>query len=107
MNEAALQRVLLARLNQIPGVECWRANTGAAMARGRRIHFGKKGQGDISGLIAPSGRRLEVEVKSDNGQQSPEQIAFQRLIESHGGLYVLAHDLDATLAIVAEAARHA
>lgn len=100
MVEAVLQRLLLARLNAIDGVWCWRANTGAAMSSaGHRVHFGVPGQADISGILR-GGRRLEVEVKSDRGRQSPEQREFQHRIEALGGLYLLAYELEPTLAAV-------
>ncbi len=94
MSEAELQRALLERLNLLPGCWCWRSNTG--VARGH-VRFGLPGQGDISGLLSPHGRRLEVEVKDAKGKQNPAQVEFQRRIEERGGLYVLARDVDQAL----------
>lgn len=67
----------------------WRNNCG----RAGRVLFGVPGQADISGLLL-GGRRLEIEVKSRRGVQSKEQIAFKGMIESMGGLYVLARSVD-------------
>lgn len=59
----------------------------------RRVSAGIDGQGDVSGLIAPTGRRCELEIKADyvrgRDRQSPVQEAFQRRIEAMGGLYVM------------------
>jgi hypothetical protein len=101
--EAVLRRLVLARLNALPGVQVWRMNVGAARDRGgRKIHFGVPGQADVSGLMAPSGRRLEVELKSTDGRQTPAQKQWQRWIEAGGGLYVLAKTLDQALVPVCE-----
>lgn len=54
------------------------------------MRFGTPGQADISGILAPSGRRIEIECKSATGRQSEQQRRFQAMIEKHGGLYVLA-----------------
>ncbi len=92
--EAVLQRLIIARLNLIPGVHVWRNNTGAGQrAGGGLIRFGVPGQGDISG-IGPRGVRLEVEVKSATGRVSEDQVAFGQMISLHGGLYVVARTLD-------------
>ena len=106
-SESAIQRVLLARLNALPGVVVWRQNTGRAKPRhgSRPITFGRPGQADITGIVQRGiggiGQRLEIEVKSAKGKQSELQAAFQRDVESRGGIYILARDIDSTLAIVA------
>lgn len=78
----------------------WRANTGVGRFGDRAVQFGVKGQADLTGLL-PDGRRLEIEVKKATGRQSKEQIAFQRMIESFGGLYILARSVqDVTQALI-------
>jgi len=89
--EAALVHAILATFGADPRLRIWRANTGVAFdAKGRAIRFGVPGAADISGILR-GGRRLEIECKSDAGRQSPAQRAWQAMIESHGGLYILAH----------------
>jgi hypothetical protein len=66
------------------------------------VRFGLPGQADISGLLR-GGRRLEVECKSTRGVQSPEQRAFQARVEALGGLYLVARDVETTLAAVRRA----
>lgn len=103
--EAALQRLVIARLNLLPGVDVWRSNAGGAKdgATGRVLKFGVPGQADVTGLMRPHGRRLEVELKSKRGYQTPEQRAWQIRIEKLGGLYVLARTLSEALVPVCEA----
>lgn len=76
-----------------PRLRFWRNNRGKAQIKGRWVNFGIDGQGDYSGLIAPEGRRLEIETKREDGQQREAQIKFQAMIEAAGGVYVLAHSL--------------
>lgn len=59
----------------------------------RHVSAGIDGQGDLSGLIAPNGRRIEAEIKADyahgRDRQSIVQQAFQKRIEAMGGVYLL------------------
>jgi hypothetical protein len=57
------------------------------------VRFGVPGQADISGLLS-SGRRVEIEVKSATGRQSPQQRAFEAMISKFGGLYILARSVE-------------
>lgn len=103
-SEAEIQRAIMLAFGADPRLRLWRANTGTAKdpITGRVVRFGTPGQADLSGLILPLGRRLEIEVKSATGKQSEDQISFQRMIESFGGLYVLARSVaDVTRALSA------
>lgn len=86
-----MQRILLA-LGAHPACRVFRLNTGALpdRATGRIVRFGVVGGADIIGLLRPSGRFLAIEVKSATGRQSEQQRRFQAMVESCGGLYVLA-----------------
>lgn len=81
-------------------VRLWRNNRVDAMVPGRggkprRVQAGIDGQADLSGIarILAQGIRVEIEVKAGKDQQSAEQKAFQRMIESHGGIYIVARGL--------------
>lgn len=63
----------------------------------RPMKWGIAGCGDISGVIGPSGRRLEIEIKTPNDRQSKEQQAFELLMQSHGAVYLLGHDVEQCL----------
>lgn len=79
-----------------PRLRFWRTNVGRAQIKGQWVQFNIPGQSDLTGLIAPGGRFLAVECKrGKGGVQSPEQVAYQQMIERMGGLYVLAPSLEA------------
>jgi hypothetical protein len=95
--------ILLEITKQGLGV-AWRNNRIDAMAAGkdgrpRRVSAGINGQADITGIL-PDGRRLEIEVKVGKDKQSAAQIAFGRMIESHGGVYIVARDLGECIACI-------
>lgn len=95
-----------------PRLRIWRSNVGVGwFANGKParkddegaypVRFGVEGQADISGVMLPSGRRLEIECKTEKGRQSEAQENWQRMIERFGGVYVLARsveDVDRALA---------
>lgn len=101
-NEITAQ--LLIRIpEQFPGVRVWRNNRVKAMAKGRggtmrMVSAGVDGQGDISGIAGPHGRRVEIEVKAGKDQLSLVQIHFGHMIRKLGGIYLVARQVDETLA---------
>lgn len=88
-SEKALQNDILRAFGTLPRLRLWRANCGVARIGTRVIRFGISGQADLTGIL-PDGRRLEIEVKSPTGQQTPEQVVFQNMIEKFHGIYILA-----------------
>lgn len=95
MSESALVQSILATFGARPDLRIWRANVLVARdASGRVVRAGVKGQADISGVLAPHGRRIEIECKTPTGRQSEDQRAWQAMIERHGGLYILARSVD-------------
>ncbi len=85
----------------------WRSNTGAATDGRRVIRFGVVGQADISGVMAGTGRRCELEIKSPTGRQSPAQARFADMIRDMGGVYILARCVDDVRAGLDAASREA
>lgn len=75
----------------------WRQNTGSMSreynGKTSYVKFGLKGAADFTGIL-PDGRRIEVECKRPGGRQSPDQRAFQLMIERNGGVYLLVESLD-------------
>jgi len=92
VTEKQIQNDILRAFGTDRRFRLWRANVGVARIGPRVIRFGIPGQADLTGIL-PGGGRLEIEVKSGRGRQTPEQKAFQRLIERFGGLYVLARSV--------------
>lgn len=111
--EAFLVQAVLERWGAHPTLRIWRQNTGVGWFKDGKparktdpgaypVKFGVPGQGDISGILLPNGRRLEIECKTERGRQSAEQITYQAVIERFGGLYVVARsveDIDRALAV--------
>jgi hypothetical protein len=97
MTEAEILSKTILRLGRRTDLRLWRQNTGKARAMDdprRIISFGITGGGDISGIIAPWGTRLEIETKAAKGKQRQSQLAFEGMIRSMGGIYILGHSPD-------------
>lgn len=90
--------LLLRVSRELPDVWLWRNNRFVGEAVGscgkkRHVSAGIDGQGDLSGVIGPNGRRIELEIKAEyaNGRdrQSPVQQAFQKRMQAMGAVYLL------------------
>ena len=102
MTHTQLVRLMAGRLERLLGVGLvWVVNTGAASrldtgteipTPGRPMHFGRVGQADISGLLPPSGRRLEVECKTGDAVLSKAQKVFRADVIRGGGVFLEARD---------------
>jgi hypothetical protein len=93
MTERQIQNLILLTFGTRHDCRVWRANCGVARIGPRVVRFGVPGQADLTGIL-PGGLRLEIEVKTTTGRQTPEQRAYQRIIERFGGVYVLARSVD-------------
>lgn len=88
--ESAVQREGMALLHKM-GIPCWRQNSGKVHIGTYYIQLAPPGAADLTGIL-PDGRRLECEAKRRyGGTQSNDQKAFQRMIESRSGVYILFH----------------
>jgi hypothetical protein len=80
---------ILLALGALPDARIWRNSVGAARPLhnpARVLRFGLKGSADISGIVLPFGRRLEIEAKTGSGQPSKEQRSFLAMINRMGGV---------------------
>lgn len=93
MTEKQLQNAILRAFGTLPVLRLWRANVGVARLGRRVVRFGIPGQGDLTGIL-PDGRRLEIEVKTVAGRQSPAQRRFQEMMERFHGVYILARSIE-------------
>jgi len=83
----------------------WRLNTGAASlpgkgGRARPVFFGKKGQPDLIGFLAPAGRFVGIEVKRPapfGAKLTAEQKHLGTLITRAGGIWFVATSVDDTI----------
>lgn len=84
----------------INGFTAWKTGTGAyATETGAFIKYGKKGGGDITGILAPHGRHFEAEAKTGNAVQRKNQKDHQKFcVERNGGLYILFRSVEQLLA---------
>lgn len=80
------------------GIRAWRCDTGrnvvhtgAGWARGKS--YGTKGAADITGIVPPCGRRLEIEVKTGGAVLSPVQVIFLKVIHQEGGIAIWARSI--------------
>jgi hypothetical protein len=93
-NHSELVDNILLEFGSGHGLRIWKNATGVAEQDGRKIRFGLKGSADILGIIGGQGKFLAIEVKTGRGRQTKEQKAFQKMIENHGGLYILARSVE-------------
>lgn len=99
MNEAVLQRLILAHASLLPQSYFWRASTGAMRTDdGRFLRFGQVGQSDIMGVVR--GRAVFVEVKSSTGKLRESQEEFKRHVEAAGAVYLVAREFEPTMEIL-------
>ena len=105
-SEREIQKAILdyLRLRSILAV---RFNTGAtaiparAGKKARFIRYGLRGAADIICWPRPNeGDTWWLEVKRPGEKQSPAQIAFQKLVESHGHRYAVVTDLQDVMELV-------
>lgn len=91
MNETALMQQIHTALVSTGRVLLWRNNTGRLKtAQGRWVSFGLGvGGADLVGIHKPTGRFVAFEVKTPDGKQTPEQVAWARAVTQAGGLYVV------------------
>lgn len=92
---------------RFPQCRVWRNNRVEATVTGRNgkprhISAGIDGQADICGIAGPRGLMLQIEVKVGKDQQSDTQAGFQDMVEQRGGVYIIARELEETLATLAD-----
>lgn len=103
-----LNAELLIRVpERFPAIRLWRNNRVKAKVLGtggreRFLNAGVNGQGDLSGIIGPSGRRLEIETKAGKDRLNEAQKNFCAMIRELGGVYVVARTAESGLRQLAE-----
>lgn len=102
--EALIQHQILKAWGCHPRLRIARVNVGVGwFAHGKParksdpgaypVKFGVRGTADICGILAPSGRFVQIEVKAEGGTQRPEQVAMQHMITKFGGVYMVVRSL--------------
>lgn len=119
--EASVLAGVLAAIGTHPSLRAWRQNSGIGLTPDakRIIKYGIAGSGDISGILGHTaacsernnseplclcrrGTRLEIEVKTATGRQTKQQVRFQDMIRSMGGVYLLVRSAEDALAQLRE-----
>lgn len=121
--EQVLSSEIVAAVGALPGLRLWRQNTGVAyqpisdagrealrqLARRpgmvRPVHYGLPGSTDYIGLVAPRGRFVGLEVKTERGRLSEQQGRFGAMVQSLGGIWIPARSVDEARDGVARALR--
>jgi hypothetical protein len=104
MKEMDIMRLVMVALSD-NGCICWRNNTGTLKnAAGIPIKFGLcVGSSDVIG-VSPDGRFLAVEVKTDKGKATPEQIRFIEAVKRKGGIAGIARSPADAVALLTQSA---
>lgn len=107
MTERDVQNAIRLALGTRPDLRLWRQNAGrffhvsqpcsSCRARGRHVVGLPAGAADLGGIY--KGRVIQVEVKADTGQSAPQKN-WQRMIETHGGIYVVARSAADVIAVL-------
>lgn len=113
MKESQLQSLILLTLSEA-GCKVWRCETAGVwvgrvihrtggsvtLADARMIQAGlTKGGADIIG-VAPDGRFLAVEVKTETGRIRPEQEVFLQVVRKAGGIAGVARSVEEALQLI-------
>ena len=95
---------ILLELGSTKYVRLWKNSTGMAYsASGNAISFGLPGSGDLIGILK-NGRFISIECKTGSATQTKNQKNFHKMIETFGGLYILARPGDDILIQIIKAA---
>jgi hypothetical protein len=88
VTEAELLRAIMLDLGGRPNVRIFRNVSGLGVnPAGQKIRFGLAvGAPDLLGILAPEGRLIGLEVKTETGRVRPEQAAFLAMLRSMGGI---------------------
>ena len=92
MTEKQIQNSIIREFGTKGWLRIWRANVGVARINRRVVRFGVPGQADLTGILY-DGRRVEIEIKSVTGRQTPDQKNYQQLITRFNGIYILARSI--------------
>ena len=100
-SEGLLQDRIRLALNH-PEAIWWRNNCGYDATNRVRYGVGSPGGSDLIGMFR--GRSVFAEVKTPTGRLSPDQVRFQNLVTSKGGLYVVLRSVEDAQALLARLA---
>jgi hypothetical protein len=104
MRERDIQQAIRLALGLLPDVVLWRNSTGMTRTDDRVLRYGLAvGSADLIGILAPKGRFLALEVKSEEGRLRPEQTQFLELVRRCGGFACVVRSAEEALAAIERA----
>jgi len=100
VKESEIQHNILDLCYRHPKVVFANVNTsGKVKVNTRWVTLGFPGLSDITGMLS-DGRLLAIEVKTELGQPTKEQIWFVNLVNDNGGKAGIARSVDEALKII-------
>lgn len=98
MTETDIQNAIRLELSKY-GV-CFRMNTGVFKQGERTVRCGVKGMSDL--LFIRNGRAYWLEVKTETGRPSQEQLNFLQVMRKHGCVAEIVRSVDDAVRVVSE-----
>lgn len=109
MSESKIQAEIRLALGAEHDLTLWRNNTGVgtfwvASGKTQRVQYGLcVGSADLVGLLAPSGRFVALEIKTEAGRLTKEQRAFLAHVRQMGGFAAVVRSVEEARAAVQRA----
>lgn len=112
MNEAERQSAIRVALGRVPDLRMFRNNVGVAKVRGSYVRYGLlTGSADLIGWLAlkpplvpyPIARFMSMEIKTDTGKPSAEQVMWMEMVQRFGGFACIVRTPEEALAAVERA----
>ena len=99
MSETQLSLAIRESLLATGKVILWRSNSGKLPDKnGRWITYGLGvGSADLVGILKGSGRLIAFEVKLTKKKETPEQLAWHRVVNAAGGFAIVVRSVDEAL----------
>lgn len=86
MTESHILADIRLSLGREPDFRVWRNETGTARHLNRHVRYGLcRGSSDLIGILAPTGRLIALEVKTETGRPTREQLLFLDVVRRFGG----------------------
>ena len=110
MAERDIMHAVRLALGKDPRVILWRNDVGSVerkLPNGRTIHtrYGLcVGSSDLIGILRPSGRFIAIELKTETGRPTEEQVLFLDLVRRAGGFACIVRSVDEAIQAVDRAA---
>lgn len=99
-NTMTANQITAALLIEIPrryDARVWRQQSIVARYADRTVTAVPAGASDISGILGPTGRRIEIEVKAKKDRMRGQQPRWRDMIRAHGGIHIVARSVEQAL----------